>query len=48
MSPMKGRRANTTHGRGGRLWTEDVGGLLRRDHLNCLVLRRRRQLTAGI
>lgn len=36
MSPMKGRRADITHGRGGWLWTEDVGGLLRRDHLNCL------------
>ena len=47
MRPMKGRRADMARGRGGQPWTEDMGGLLRRGHLNCLVLRRK-QLTAGI
>ena len=37
MSPMKERRADVTHGRGGRLWTGELGGLLRRGHLTCLV-----------
>ena len=47
MSLMTGRKADMTRGRGGWLRTEDMGGLLRRGHLSCLVLRRR-QLTAGI